>query len=215
LWHADAEKLALKAGAAHHILDEKDPDIHRQLKLEGAVNRLDAWLVAQSLGELLKRPSDDIIGILNRFPGLARRFEQITEGIYSDYAHTPPKIAGALQVAREKAGDNVVVIYEGLHNTRQHFIKDELRNLFDGVKHLYIVPSYLAREDKTLDLLTPAKILDLLSNKVRSQAEAAELNQELAGKIKSHAQSGDIVLALSAGGSGSLDEWLRDNFKTN
>jgi len=34
------------------------------------------------------------------------------------------------------------VIYEGLHNTRQHFIKDDLPMLFDDVKALYVVPSY-------------------------------------------------------------------------
>ena len=92
---------------------------------------------------------------MNSFPGVSRRFEKIADNIYTDYAHTPEKIRGAIQLTRELAGDNVVVVYEGLHNTRQHFIKDKLKHLFDGVKTLYIVPSYLAREDPSLHILTP------------------------------------------------------------
>jgi len=52
----------------------------------------------------------------------------------------------------------------------------------------------------------------LLSISVKDKAKAAELNAELAGIIKQHAADGDLVLCLSAGGAGSLDEWLRQQF---
>jgi UDP-N-acetylmuramate-alanine ligase len=162
--------------------------------------------------EILGKPAGELIRIINEFPGLARRFEQIAPNIYTDYAHTPPKIRGALQLAREVAGDNVVVVYEGLHNTRQHFIKAELATLFEGVKQLYIVPSYLAREDQNLELLTPQMLLKLLSPSTRSKAAAAQLNGDLQKLIRYHSQQGDLVLAFSAGGAGSLDEWLRREF---
>jgi UDP-N-acetylmuramate--alanine ligase len=213
-WHDDAEKLGLEAVSNLKILDNKDPQIDQQLKLAGHVNRLDAWLVTYGLQPVLNKSADQIIDVLNKFPGLSRRFEEVAPNIYTDYAHTPPKIQGALQLAHEVAGDNVVVIYEGLHNTRQHFIKDELAYLFEGVKKLYIVPSYLARENKDLELLTPEKILNMLSNSTKQRAEPAELNQELKDKINNHVQNGDLVLCLSAGGAGSLDEWLRQEFSS-
>lgn len=212
LWRSDAEQLGLSADHSHLLLDDKDPAIDQATKLTGHVNRQNAWLVAQALAQLPQFPLTKNLEILNRFPGLSRRFERLAPNIYSDYAHTPPKIRGALQAAEELAGDNVVVVYEGLHNTRQHFIKDELAGLFDGVERLYIVPSYLAREDKKLKLLSPHDLLDLLSDKSRDHAEAAQLNNELARKINAHADSGQLVLALSAGGGSSLDEWLRKNF---
>ncbi|MEX1995609.1 MAG: Mur ligase family protein, partial [Candidatus Saccharimonadales bacterium] len=212
VWHDDADQLGLSAASNHHILDRQEPAIDK-IKLQGRVNRENAWLIAQTVSQITKRAVGELIEILNQFPGLSRRFEQVEPGIFTDYAHTPPKIRGALQLAHEAAGDKVVVVYEGLHNTRQHFIKDELKHLFDGVKRLYIVPSYLAREDESLELITPSKMLDLLSNKARGHSEAAELNDELIVKIKNHAQHGDTVLALSAGGAGSLDEWLRQNFR--
>lgn len=84
--------------------------------------------------------------------------------------------------------------------------------MFDNVKQFYIVPSYLARENKDLELLTPDKLLNMLSNESKQHAEAAELDDSLARKIKQHAAAGDLVIALSAGGSGSLDEWLRGRF---
>jgi len=149
---------------------------------------------------------------MNNFPGVARRFEQLVPGLYSDYAHTPPKVRGALQLAHEQAGDNVVVIYEGLHNTRQHFIKEELRTLFDGVKQLYIVPSYLAREDASLALLSPSDLKALLSKKSQSHTQPSELNKQLKQAIEHHVKAGDTVVAFSAGGGSSLDEWLRKNF---
>jgi len=133
-------------------------------------------------------------------------------GLYSDYAHTAPKIRGALQLAHEQAGGKVVVIYEGLHNTRQHFMKDDLQHLFDDVEQLYIVPSYLAREDPDLPLLSPADLKQLLSKQAQAHATAAQLDSALRQAIQQHIAAGDLVLALTAGGGGSLDEWLRQQF---
>ncbi len=213
LWHDDAEKLALKAADNLKVLDEKDSQIDVELKLAGHVNRLDAWLVAQGLQSTLDKPVDQLIDKLNQFPGVSRRFEAILPNLYSDYAHTPPKIRGALQLAHEAAGDNVVVVYEGIHNLRQHFIKDELKSLFDSVKKMYVVPTYMGRENDNLEILTPEKILDLLSNSAKAKAEAAELDEGLKARIKGHLAAGDLVIGFSAGGADSLDEWLRQEFR--
>jgi UDP-N-acetylmuramate--alanine ligase len=212
LWHDDAEKLGLDSAEGLTVLDEQDSHIDTFVKLPGRVNRQDAWLTINGLSATVHKSTDETASIMNNFPGVSRRFEQIVPNIYSDYAHTPPKIRGALQLAREVAGDNIVVIYEGLHNTRQHFIKHELGELFDGVKKLYIVPSYLAREDQSLENLTPEKLLMLLSPDTRSKAFAAELDDNLAKLIRHHSENNDLVLCFSAGAGGSLDEWLRNNF---
>jgi UDP-N-acetylmuramate--alanine ligase len=212
LWRGDAEKLVLEAETGVKILDDEDSQIDTSSRLAGHVNRLDAWLVAQALQPIIGKPTEWLHDKLNQFPGVSRRFERLADNLYTDYAHTPPKIRGALQMAHEVAGDKVVVVYEGLHNTRQHFIKAELANLFDSVKRLYLVPSYLAREDENLELLTPEKLLDLLSNSVRPKAKPSRLDPELRDAIESHLEQGDLVLCFSAGGSGSLDEWLRDEF---
>ena len=212
IWRGDLDRLGLAESSTLTVLDDKEPTINNSLHLAGLVNRQDAWLVAQAAVKYMEQPPDKVVDILNNFPGLSRRFEEIIPNLYSDYAHTPPKTRGALQLAHEVAGDNIVVVYEGLHNTRQHFIKDELSNLFDGVKQLYIVPSYLAREDENLKLLSPEDLLNMLSIKSKEHSLAAQLDENLKQLIQKHLSSGDLVLCLSAGGASSLDEWLRKEF---
>lgn len=212
IWQDDNKRLKLAPAGHLKILDQGDPKIN-QITLPGLVNRLNAWQVVQTVNMLSDTPMESLIEHINKFPGVSRRFEQIKPNLYSDYAHTPPKIRGALQLARETAGNDVVVIYEGLHNTRQHFIKEELSGIFENVKQLYVVPSYLAREDPGLATLTPADLINLMSDKAKSHAKPMQLDDSLRQIIDSHLERGDLVLCLTAGGGDSLDEWLRQNFK--
>ena len=211
LWESDAQQLGLANTGNIRVLPDDDETI-QTITLPGEVNRANAWQVAQSLQSIARKPVPELLDVLQRFPGVSRRFERIASGLYSDYAHTPPKIRGALQLGHEVAGGNLVVVYEGLHNTRQHFIRDELSTLFETVKHLYIVPSYLAREDETLELLTPEKLRSLLSETTQAKTTPCTLNSSLREAIHHHVAQGDTVLCLTAGGGNSLDEWLRQEF---
>lgn len=217
IWNDDADTLGLEdvssSTTPRYIpLSKDDRAISEQLTLPGLVNRQDAWLVANAVHHLTKHSLDELAAHLNAFPGVSRRFEQLAPNLYTDYAHTPGKIKGALQLAHEVAGNDVVVVYEGLHNTRQHFIKDDLRHLFDSAKHVYIVPSYLAREDKNLPLLAPADLRELFSDEAKARTAPAEMDETLAANIRAHLEKGDLVLCLTAGGGHSLDEWLRKEF---
>lgn len=211
VWQPDAEILNLASSEKVTVLNFADyPEIH----LPGIVNKQDGALVAQGIRQLLPElDKHKLTEVINAFPGVSRRFEMIVPGLFSDYAHTPPKIRGALQLGKEVAGSKLVVIYEGLHNTRQHFIKEELRSLFEEVKSLYIVPSYLAREDETLPLLRPEDLRGLMSETVQLHTTPAQLSDDLKDTISRHLAEGDTVLCLSAGGGGSLDEWVRKAFK--
>jgi len=213
IWQDDAKKLQLYRGdeGKSIVTDIKNDDPTLDLiTLPGLVNRKDACLVMWAVSAITGKPLDELAEHLNRFPGVSRRFEALQPSLYSDYAHTPPKIEGALQLAHEVAGENVVVVYEGLHNTRQHFIKSELKHMFDSAKTLYMVPSYLAREDPSLKLLTPEDLVALTSQP--EKAHPAALDDNLRSNIVKHLAEGDLVLCITAGGGGSLDEWLRKNF---
>jgi len=210
VWDSDNARLGGNYKATVHDTDPKIDAIH----LAGHVNRRNAWEVANAFSKITGKNIDELLPLVERFPGVSRRFEQIIPHLYSDYAHTPEKIRGALQLGHEIAGDSLVVVYEGLHNTRQHFIRDDLVHLFDSPKHLYIVPSYLAREDPSLELLTPEKLVEGLSDAARAKSEAQLLDNRLKTAIQSHLDNGDTVLCLTAGGGGSLDEWLRHQFQS-
>jgi UDP-N-acetylmuramate--alanine ligase len=156
---------------------------------------------------------DKLVTIANRFPGLQRRMEPIVPGLYSDYAHTPEKIRGAMSVATEmiaKTGQKLVVVYEPLTNRRQHYMLDDYGDCFRGADWLYWIPSYLAREDPAQRVIPPAELISHLPDP--SIATAVGRDASLRRIIQKHLDSGDMVVAMAGGGGGSLDDWLREEF---
>lgn len=212
LWQEDYEYLGLQ-GTSHLSVLESDHPTIAALSLLGQFNRLDAWLVVQAVHELTKKPITELTSIIERFPGLQRRMEQIAPNLYSDYAHTPEKIRGGLSAALELAAQKnqkVVVIYEPLTDRRQHFMKDDYKDCFTGAAHVYWIPSYLAREDPTQEILKPAELITHLSDP--TIASPAQRDDSLKTIIANHIKAGDMVVGMAGGGGDSLDEWLRTNF---
>ena len=212
LWQEDYDYLGLQPNDHYAVMDSSEPEIDN-LKLAGRFNRLDAWLAIKAVRQLSQAPLEEIIGHMNRFPGLSRRMEQIAPGLYSDYAHTPEKIRGAMSVAQEMAaetGQKLVVVYEPLTDRRQHYIIDDYKDCFSGADKLYWVPSYLAREDPEQRVIPPAELISHLDDP--SIAEPMERNPYLSKKIQQHLDNGDMVVGMAGGGGGSLDDWLRQEF---
>ncbi len=202
LWAEDKEKLQLTDSDFLHQVQGVMPSI----KLAGLVNRQNATLAINGVSQIYKRPNNSLVDIINTFPGVSRRFEKLADNIYTDYAHTPEKILGCLEMAHELS-KKLVVVYEPLTNKRQYFIKEVYKDLFTGVDKLYWVPSYLTREDPNQHVLTPDELMQYMGNK--QIATASELDDQLFGAIKKHQEKGDIVVCISGGGGGSLDEWIR------
>ncbi|CAF2795047.1 unnamed protein product [Rotaria sp. Silwood2] len=212
VWQSGKEQLDIQINKDTVII--QDDDSHIMLFcLIGEVNRRNAWQAVWVVHIATNISISELIEHVNRFPGVSRRFEQIRPNLYTDYAHTPAKIRGALQVAHEIAGNNVVAVYEGFQNTRQHFMKNDLCHLFDDVKHVYIVPIYLAREDPGLEILSPNTLRTFLNDQTQGNTTPSQLDETLKTQIQQHINSGDLVLGLSAGSSNSLDEWLRRTFE--
>lgn len=212
IWQEDADYLSLTASDNVSIMDSADEHID-QIKLLGKYNRLDAWLAIQAVHRATKQPIAELISLANQFPGLSRRMEMLAPDLYTDYAHTPEKIRGAMSVALEMAGESgqqLVVVYEPLTNRRQHFMLNDYRDCFDGATKVYWLPSYLAREDPNQPILTPAELIAHLDNS--SLAEPMERNDRLKSVIQQHLDKGDMVVGMAGGGGDSLDDWLRHNF---
>jgi UDP-N-acetylmuramate--alanine ligase len=212
IWQHDLEYVGLPAAPNIQVLDRSDPTIGT-ITLPGQFNREDAWLAVQTIAAHTNTAINDLVAIINRFPGLKQRMELLAPNLYTNYAHTPEKIKGGLSTAFEIAAaqkQELVVIYEPLTNRRQHYIKDDYKDVFAGAAKLYWIPSYLAREDPSLPLLTPAELITYISNP--EIAEPAELDDKLLAQIREHLEQGDLVVAMGASGTGSMDDWLRKNF---
>jgi UDP-N-acetylmuramate--alanine ligase len=212
LWQEDYVYLGLQPNDHYAIMDSADPAIDK-LQLLGRYNRMDAWLAVKAVRQLSRAPLEEIIGHINRFPGLQRRMEQIIPNLYSDYAHTPEKIRGAMSVATEmtaQTGQKLVVVYEPLTDRRQHYMLDDYKDCFDGVAKLYWIPSYLAREDPGQPVIPPAELITHLDDP--SIAEPMARDAKLKHAIQKHLAAGDLVVGMAGGGGDSLDEWLRQEF---
>jgi UDP-N-acetylmuramate--alanine ligase len=212
LWQEDYDYLGLQPNDHYAIMDSADPAIDK-LQLLGRYNRMDAWLAVKAVRQLSHAPLEEIIGHIDRFPGLQRRMEQIIPNLYSDYAHTPEKIRGAMSVATEMAaqtGQKLVIVYEPLTDRRQHYMLDDYKNCFDGAAKLYWIPSYLAREDPGQRVIAPAELITHLDDP--SIAEPMDRDAKLKQAIQKHLDAGDLVVAMAGGGGDSLDEWLRQEF---
>jgi UDP-N-acetylmuramate--alanine ligase len=210
IWQDDADYLGLGPATTLSVLDPAKADV---ITLKGLYNRLDAWLAVQAVHRATKAPLDKLLTAMNQFPGLQRRMEQLAPNLYTDYAHTPEKIRGAMSVALEMAADKqqeLVVIYEPLTNRRQHFMVDDYGDCFAGATHVFWTPSYLAREDPNQRIMPPEELISHLSDP--SIAEPAELDAGLKRAIEKYLEQGAMVVGMAGGGGSSLDEWLRQEF---
>lgn len=189
------------------------------LTLAGEARRYDATLAIDAMELILpklkglkkltaKMQHKKLVEIMNRFPGVGRRFEQVSEGYYSDYAHHPEEVGATVEIALEEADrrglKGVVAVYEPHQNSRQTELAKEYAGAFQGIEKLYWVPTYLTREDPKLKVMAPKDFIENLENK--KIAEASELDEELADKLKNWRKKGYLVLLMSAG---PADAWIR------
>lgn len=212
IWEEDADYLELAANSSTLRLSSSEARI-QQINLKGAYNRLDAWLAIQAVHRLTGAPIDSLLAHASAFPGLSRRMERLAPNLYSDYAHTPEKIRGAMSVASEMAaetGQKLIVVYEPLTNRRQHYMLDSYGDCFAGADKLYWIPSYLAREDASQRIIPPSELIAHLPDP--SFAVAAERDAKLQSQIQAHLAAGDMVVCMAGGGGDSLDDWLRATF---
>lgn len=213
IWQDDASYLAIDP--SDKLITAQDPNalLIKSVKLKGLYNRLDGWLALQAILRITDLDIDQVITQLNHFPGLSRRMERIAPNLFSDYAHTPEKIRGAMSVAKEMAresGQSIIVVYEPLTDRRQHYIINNYGDCFKGASQVYWLPSYLAREDPKQRILPPSELIAHLSDPTIAQPD--EMSPGLKRTIEAHLAKGDMVVGIAGGGGGSLDDWLRENF---
>ena len=178
-------------------------------KIAGEARRKDAALATLAVHEMAPEiEMSKIVGVLNEFPGVGRRFEKLADGIYTDYAHHPEEIKATIDIAFDEAQRNgksgVVVVYQPHQNTRQHEVKEGYFDAFDKVDKIYWLPTYLTRENPDLPVLTAAELVAGLKDS--NKAEVAEVDDELFAKILAERDAGHLVVLMTAG---PADEWLR------
>ena len=213
LYRSDADKLYQTNNIATpetlDVLDDVNLEIDRLMRLAGAHNRRNAWLACRAFSHLIQAAPPDLdqtrlTKIVNTFPGTNRRFEKLSDSLYSDYGHHPDEIRATLQMAKE-ISSHVVLVYQPHQNIRQHEVRDQYTDaVFKNTDQIYWLPTYLSRENPNLDILSPQSLTDSLD---KSKLIFAEFNQELWSNIEKHLEDGHLVLCM---GAGSIDGWVRE-----
>ena len=171
--------------------------------LPGKPMRQNSYLVHRLLDKILDNPAG-VLDKINAFPGTGRRFEKLTEGLYSDYGHHPVEIAATLQMAGEMS-DQVVLVYQPHQNIRQHEVRSQYTDeVFQNANHIYWLPTYLSRENPDLEVLTPQQLTSAIANV--SKLSFAKLDDDLWQNIQQQIDQGKLVLLM---GAGSIDGWAR------
>lgn len=174
--------------------------------LAGNHVRHNAYLALKALERLEDTStfsSERLVSVINAFPGTSRRFEKLEANLYSDYGHHPSEIAATLQLARELS-DHVVLVYQPHQNIRQHEIQSLYTDCMRLAEEIYWLPTYLSREDLSLEILTPKQLSRDLFN--QKSVNEAEMDDELWANIQRARQNGKLVLVM---GAGSVDSWIR------
>lgn len=206
IWQKDASYIDCSDKNADILTDQ---DLTK-VNLAGHHNRQNASLVIEALNKmgLYKKNEAQIEQALKSFPGTGRRFEKISDGLYSDYGHHPIEIKATLQMAKELSRE-VVLVYQPHQNVRQHEIYQQYTDeIFANADQIYWLPTYLTREDSSLNILQPK---ELTSNIIsQDKIKYAELNDALWKNITEQLIMNKLVLCM---GAGTIDGWLRQKAK--
>lgn len=184
------------------LITQKD-SLHKifNLKVFGEHNQKNANMV-YVLGKKLGIKDEVIIKSLERFPGLERRLELISEKggimVYDDYAHHPTAIKATLDALREKyPKKRILAIIEPHGYERTMALLPKYKGVFDAADKVIIGPIFKARDSETYGMTSKSVAeasghLDIL---------AADSFNQIKNILSRDIKSGDAIIVMGAGKS--------------
>jgi UDP-N-acetylmuramate--alanine ligase len=168
-------------------------------------NALAALTVARELGV-----SDaDAAAGLAAFEGVQRRFTKVGDWngvtIIDDYSHNPPKIAAAIEAARQVAGGRVIAIMQPHRFTRVRDLFDGFVSCMDGADVAVVSDIYTAGETPIEGITGPA-LVEAMQRHGHADARFLPSPDDLPGLVLGIARPGDYVIVL---GAGSNTTWAK------
>jgi len=179
-----------------------------ELTIPGAHNALNATAVLVALDSLGIEP---VLAAkeLPFFAGVQRRMEKKGEiagvTVYDDYAHHPTEIRVLLAAAREKFGDRRIwAVFQPHTYSRTEALWDEFCCCFGDADELIIIPIFAARSKEHETVTSEALAASVASPK----AYYADNMTAALDYLRTHIQSGDVVITLGAGDGYKIGEEL-------
>ena len=178
-------------------ITERDiPVVRVRLKAVGRVHAYNA-LAAFAAARLMGFSADEIKRGLEDFTGVKRRFEWVGRingaPVICDYAHHPREIAATLSTAERLCDGHLHVVFQPHTYTRTRDFMEDFVTVLGRCDHLLLYKTYAARE--RFDIEGSAA---MLASRI-PQAGYVQTRLQLAKRLTSSVEEGDMILVLGAG----------------
>lgn len=172
-------------------------------------NALGAISIAYQLGIEF----DDIAASLEKFQGVARRFQKLFDKdnfkVFDDYGHHPTEIQATISAAKAALKDKeLVVVFEPHRFSRTKDCWEQFFHCFNGADQVYILPIYPASETPISGITSENLCRDI--NKVHPHlVKSLEDNKQMYRLLSDFKREKYTVLTLGAGSIGrNIREWV-------
>jgi UDP-N-acetylmuramate--alanine ligase len=167
------------------------------------LNALAAIAVSQEMG----MDEAQVRRALQSFSGVKRRFTKTGEvdgvSVVDDYGHHPVEIAAVLKAARWASRGRVIAVVQPHRYSRLANLFEEFCTCFNDADQVIVADVYTAGEEPIA-----GADRDSLAEGLRAHGHRQVLTldkpDDLAGLVRRHAKSGDLVVCL---GAGSITQW--------
>ena len=140
---------------------------------------------------------DGIADAISKFTGAGRRFEFIGEAkgitVVDDYAHHPTEMLATLQAAKTLDYKKVIVVFQPYTYSRVVLLRDGMIEALSVADKVFMTPIVAAREENIYGV----KSEDVTDN--LPDAEVVADYNELAQKMITSADNGDLIITMGAG----------------
>ncbi|BCW88748.1 UDP-N-acetylmuramate--L-alanine ligase [Alphaproteobacteria bacterium SO-S41] len=179
-----------------------------RLPMPGKHNVLNALAAIAVARELGVADADAVAGLAG-FEGVQRRFTKVGSWngvtIIDDYSHNPPKIAAAIEAARQVAEGRVIAVMQPHRFTRVRDLFDGFVACLDGADVAIVSDVYTAGE-APIEGITGAALVEAMKAHGHGDARYLPSPDDLPGLIHRVARPGDYVIVL---GAGSNTTWAK------
>ncbi|MFA6065575.1 MAG: UDP-N-acetylmuramate--L-alanine ligase [Candidatus Babeliaceae bacterium] len=187
------------------------------LAMPGKHNILNA-LAALAITRDIGIPFNEIAHALANFKGIERRFSHKGTSyhgaeIFDDYGHHPTEIYNTLLVARKKAHNKLIVVFQPHRYTRTQALWKDFLQVFatSSIDHLIITDIYAASESP-IDTITSQRLVEELRSCNPTCTVSYEPLEDAFVSIKNNVDAvmheGDLLLLLGAGKVNKLAHYL-------
>lgn len=205
-----ADEINLQVDATHFAVWNRQEQRclgHVKLSMPGIHNVHNA-LAAIALAEDLGIPFSTTAQALESFKGVDRRFSYRGSykgiEIFDDYGHHPKEIYHTLMVARKRAREKLIVVFQPHRYSRTHALWDDFVSIFftTHIDELIITDIYAASE-KSIDNITSSRLVDEIKQRnPNCQVTYVPFDQTLEHVqylTQNYSETGNLLLFLGAG----------------